>query len=398
MTSDPAESLPGEDRPLAGILVLDFSQYLAGPVAALRLGDLGARVIKIERPSTGDSGRQLAFANMEVDGDALSFHIMNRGKESFAADLKDPQDLALVRQLVERADVLIENFRPGVMKRIGLDYESVRDLNPGIVYASATGYGSAGPWKAEPGQDLLAQARSGLPWMNGTHGDPPIPVGLAIADVLTASHITAGVLACLTRRSRTGAGGLVETSLLESMIDLQFEAISAHLYDTSVVPVRGPSTSAHPYLGAPYGIYPTADGFLALAMNAVPRIGVLIGLSELTEYEDPATWFTERDKIAPALSAHLSSRTTQQWLDVLQPEDIWCAPVLTLPQLVRDEGFQAIDMTQRVRRDTSDGPIELDVTRIPIRIDGHLLRNDQGAPRLGEDTANIKDELLKEHQ
>ena len=133
--------------PLEGITVLDFSQFLAGPVAALRLADLGARVIKIERPGIGDIGRQLAFAGMTLDGDTLSFQVMNRGKESYAADLKAPDDLAAVRELVARADVIIQNFRPGVMERIGLDYESVRKLNPAIVYGSASGYGDDGPWK-----------------------------------------------------------------------------------------------------------------------------------------------------------------------------------------------------------------------------------------------------------
>lgn len=390
-----AEQLPADALPLSGMLVLDFSQFLAGPVAALRLADLGARVIKIERPGDGDNGRQLAFAGLQVDGDALSFHIMNRRKESFEADLKVAKDLDRVRQLIEQADVVIQNFRPGVMERIGLDYETVRGMNPRIVYASVTGYGSTGPWSSEPGQDLLAQARSGLPWLNGTRDDPPIPVGLAIADVLAANHLTAGVLACLTRRARTGLGGLVEASLLESMIDLQFEVISAHLYDRSVIPHRGPVNSAHAYLGAPYGIYPTADGYLALAMNAVPRIGALIGLDELSRYADPTSWLTQRDEIVPLLGHHLSQRTTQDWLDILQPEDIWCAPLLTLAELVQNEGFTAIDMTQRIRRDTVNGAVELDVTRIPLRIDGLPLRSAQGAPKLGADTMRITEELLR---
>src|SRR5690606_39029241 len=170
--------------PLEGILVLDFSQFLAGPVAALRLADLGARVIKIERPGVGDIGRTLAFAGRTIDGDTVSFHAMNRNKESVTADLKSASDLAYVKQLVARADVIIQNFRPGVMERIGLDYEAVRELNPTIVYASATGYGTEGPWRDRPGQDLLAQSISGLPWLNGSRDDGPVPVGLSIADHL----------------------------------------------------------------------------------------------------------------------------------------------------------------------------------------------------------------------
>ena len=392
----PTDSLPADALPLTGLLVVDFSQFLAGPVAALRLADLGARVIKVERPGVGDSGRHLNFADLEIDGDALTFHIMNRHKESFEANLKVAEDLGRVRQLIAHADVIIQNFRPGVMERIGLDYDTVRRTNPRVVYASVTGYGSAGPWSGEPGQDLLAQARSGLPWLNGTRDDPPTPVGLAIADVLTAGNLTAGILACLVRRATTGLGGLVETSLLEAMIDLQFEAISAHLYDRSVVPQRGPTNSAHAYLGAPYGIYRTSDGYLAVAMNAIPRIGELVGLQELCAYVNPSSWLTERDDIMPLLGRHLARRTTQAWLDILQPADIWCAPVLTLAELVQSEGFAAIDMTQRIERGAADGCVELEVTRLPIRIDGRPLRSAQGAPQLGADTNQIAAEFFGE--
>jgi CoA:oxalate CoA-transferase len=151
--------------PLDGLTVLEFAQYMAAPSAGLRLADLGARVIKIERPKTGEGGRQVAIKNLFVDGDSLVFHTINRNKESFAADLKIPEDLASVKQLIARADVLTHNFRPGVMEKIGLDWESVRQMNPRIVYGEVTGYGSEGPWKDKPGQDLLLQSLSGLTWL-----------------------------------------------------------------------------------------------------------------------------------------------------------------------------------------------------------------------------------------
>jgi crotonobetainyl-CoA:carnitine CoA-transferase CaiB-like acyl-CoA transferase len=380
--------------PLEGFLVLDFSQFLAGPVAALRLADLGARVIKIERPGIGDIGRQLAFAGMTLDGDTLSFQIMNRGKESFAADLKNAPDLAAVRELVARADVLIQNFRPGVMERIGLDYESVRALNPRLVYGSVSGYGPDGPWRDIPGQDLLAQSISGLPWLNGSREEGPVPVGLSVADLLASCHLAEGITALLLRRERTGEGGLVETSLLEAMLDLQFELISAHLNDPSVVVERGGPHGANAFLAAPYGVYPTADGYLALAMNPVPRVGRLIGLEALDAFEDPDTWWSERERIEDLLAAHLATRPTQAWLDVLQPADVWCAPVLTLPELVAHEGFRALGMDQEVHRAGEDGgDARLRTTRSPLRIDRVVLRDDRGAPRLGEHTAAIKGEF-----
>lgn len=382
------------DLPLDGILILDFSQFLAGPVAAMRLADLGARVIKIERPNVGDIGRTLAFAGLETDGDTLSFHIMNRNKESFAADLKSSESLVEVWKLVEKADVIIQNFRPGVIERLGLGYEDVKKVNPKIIYASATGYGSTGPFKDRPGQDLLAQSISGLPWLNGSAGDPPIPVGLALADIFTSTHIAHGVTALLLRRERTGQGGLVESSLLEAMLDLQFELISANLFDPNVIVKRGAGNSAHAFLPAPYGLYETQDGYLAIAMTPIPHLGELLGV-DLSAYADPKSWWSEQAVITKALSAKLKLQITEHWLSILDAADIWCAPVLTLPELVAHEGFAALDMTQETMRTGLDGVSEISVwtTRSPMRIDGRPIKSRKGAPHVGEDTAKIRAEF-----
>src|SRR5688500_7398390 len=176
-------------KPLENLLVLDFSQFLAGPAASMRLADLGARVIKIERPGTGDICRQLYISNLGVEGESTLFHSINRNKQGYAADLKNPADLEKVRNLIARADVMIENFRPGVMEKLGLGYEAVRALNPRLVYGTVTGYGSEGPWVGKPGQDLLAQSMSGLTWLSGDDGESPVPMGLAIADLTTSAHL-----------------------------------------------------------------------------------------------------------------------------------------------------------------------------------------------------------------
>ena len=386
-------SLKRSQLPLNGILVLDFSQFLAGPVAAMRLGDLGARVIKVERPGTGDIGRTLAFAGLEKDGDTLSFHIMNRNKESYAADLKDSDGLKEVRELVKRADVIIQNFRPGVIERLGLGYEEVKKINPKIIYGSATGYGTEGPLKDRPGQDLLAQSLSGLPWLSGRAGDPPIPVGLALADIFTSTHLASGVIALLLRRERTGVGGVIETSLLESMLDLQFELISANLFDPNVVVNRGTGNSAHAFLPAPYGLYETTNGYLAIAMTPIPALGLLLDL-DLAEYEDPKSWWINQEVIMKELSAKLEENSTEHWLAILDAADIWCAPVLTLPELVSHEGFTAIDMTQRTERTGRDGSeISIPTTRSPVRIDGKTIKHSKGAPHVGEDTEKIRKEF-----
>ena len=382
----------GSDLPLHGVLVLDFSQFLAGPVAAMRLADLGARVIKIERPGVGDIGRTLAFAGLESDGDTLSFHMMNRNKESFAADLKNSENLQEVWKLVEKADVIIQNFRPGVIERLGLGYEDVKKRNPRIIYGSATGYGSTGPFKDRPGQDLLAQSISGLPWLNGKAGDPPVPVGLAVADIFTSTHLAHGITALLLRRERTGKGGLVESSLLESMLDLQFELITAHLFDPQVIVKRG--SGAHAFLPAPYGIYQTSTGYMAIAMTPIPELGKLLEL-DLDMYADPKSWWSEQEKITKTLSSRLSTNTTEHWLEILDAADIWCAPVLTLPELVAHEGFKELDMTQNVTRKSVDGAnsVEIKTTRSPIRIDGHAIKSSKGAPHVGEDTVKIRQEF-----
>ena len=304
-------------RPLEGLLVLDFSQFLAGPSAAMRLADLGARVIKVEKPRTGDIGRQLYISNLALDGDSTLFHSINRNKQSYAADLKNADDLARVKKLVSRADMLIQNFRPGVMDRLGLGWEIVREMNPKLVYAIVTGYSTKGPWVGKPGQDLLAQALSGLPWLNGNADQPPMPFGLSVSDLSASAHLVQGILAALVRRGITGKGALVEVSLLESILDLQFEVTTTFLNDGGKPPARSRVNNGHAYLGAPYGIYATADGYLALAMGSIPRLGELLELPALGVYTDPKSWFDARDEIKALIAEHLRVKPTKHWLDRL---------------------------------------------------------------------------------
>ena len=378
-------------KPLEGLLVLDFAQFLAGPSAALRLADLGARVIKIERPGAGELGRHLYISNLELDGDSTLFHSINRNKQSFAADLKSPADFAAVRRLVERADVLIQNFRPGVMEKIGMPYNVVKGWNAKLVYASITGYGQKGPWRDKPGQDLLAQSLSGLAWLSGDATQGPVPMGLSVADMFTAAHCVQGILACLVRRGVTGQGGLVEVSLMESVVDLQFEVVTTHLNDGGKLPQRSAVNNGHAYLGAPYGIYQTADGYLAVAMGSVVRLGELISCPPLTAFADPKTWFTRRDEIKAELARHLKMQTTAHWLSILEPADIWCADVLTWPRLMAHEGFKVLDLVQKVSR--ANGA-SLDTTRCPIRVDGNILTSPVGAPKVGEHNEVLRKEFL----
>lgn len=381
-------------KPLSGLLIVDFSQFLAGPSASLRLADLGARVIKIERPGVGDLCRQLYISNLSLDGDSTLFHSINRNKQSFAADLKNPDDLARVRKLLTHADVMIQNFRPGVIEKIGLGYEAVRALNLRLVYGEVTGYGNVGPWRDKPGQDLLVQSLSGLPYLNGDAAQPPVPFGLAVADMMAGAHLVQGILAALLRRSNSDVGGKVEVSLLESILDLQFEVLTTYLNDGGKPPVRSAVNNAHAYLGAPYGVYATADGYLALAMGSVARLGELLECPALTTYTDPASLFDQRDEIKSVLVDHLKRETTGHWLARLEPADVWCSDVLTWDRLFAHEAFQALRMIQNVDgRPGSASSLAMRTTRCPIRIDGELLTSSVAAPRIGEHTRAIADEF-----
>ncbi len=365
--------------PLAGVRVLDFSQFLAGPVCAMRLADMGAEVIKVERPEGGDLCRSLAVADQWIGDDSLLFHTINRGKKSVAADLKDAGDLAQVKALLATADVMIHNFRPGVMERIGLGHADVKPLNPRLIYGVVSGYGTSGPWRDLPGQDLLVQARSGMAWLSGSQDDAPIPIGVSVTDIAAGMHLAQGILAALFRQARTGAGGLVEVSLLASAMDLQFEQFTSFLntHDRAQPP-RSAVSGANVHATAPYGIYATSDGHIAIAMTPIARLGDLLSLDRLAPYHDPDLAYRHRDQIKAILRDHLVTGPTDRWIGLLEPAGIWCAKVLDYPALMESGALDALDVVQTV------GGIA--TTTCPIRFDGAVLHNPTAAPALGAHT------------
>jgi len=355
----------------------------------LRLGDLGARVIKIERPDGGDLCRRLYLSDTELGGDSTLFHAINRGKESFAADFKSAEGLAAIKKLIARADIVIQNFRPGVIERLGLDYEKARAINPRIVYASITGYGDEGPWRTLPGQDLLAQARSGVMWLNGDEEQGPVPFGLAVADLLAGNAIVQGVLAGLVRSRTSGRGAHIQTSLLEALVDFQFEVLATHLNDGGRMPKRSNYRNAHAYLSAPYGVYRTADSWLALAMTPLIKLAPLLEMPELANLPADAP-FLQRDSIKRQIAEKMATRTSADWLARLQPHDIWCSEVLNWSELFTSENFRLLDMVQELQRD--DG-VSIRTMRSPIRVNGHRGRSNRAAPRIGENTEALRAEF-----
>ncbi|WP_231756946.1 CaiB/BaiF CoA transferase family protein [Microbulbifer elongatus] len=382
------------DGPLKGTLVLDFSQFLSGPSAALRLADLGARVIKIERPEGGDDCRNLYLSDCVLDGESTLFHAINRDKESYCADLKNPAHREDIHALIRRADILIANFRPGVMARLGLDYAAVKAINPNIVYGEITGYGTAGPWKDRPGQDLLLQALSGLTWLSGSKDDGPVAMGVPVADIFTGAQLVQGVLAALFAREFSGEGAHVEISMLEAMLDFQFEPLTILLHDQQQKIERAAVNGAHTLVAGAYGFYRTADGYIALSMGRVQDLAQLLDCPALLPYAAPGVAFKERDAIKQILADHLPSQTTSHWLSLLEPADIWCAEVLDWDQLLQHDGFTALDMLQSLPL-ASGTP--LTTSRCPIRLDGELLWGNQPAPNLGQHQAAI-DLALKNKQ
>ncbi len=380
---------------LEDILVIDFSQFLSGPSASLRLADMGAQVIKIEKPTIGDICRNLYVSDIMLEGESTIFHAINRNKESYVADLKDLDDVEKVKILLANADVMMHNFRPGVMERLGLDYKTVKEINPSIVYAEISGFGDEGPWRNLPGQDLLLQASSGLAWLSNDSNEHPTPMGVAVVDIMAGTHIAQGILACLYKRAISGRGALVQVSMFESILDFQFETLTCFYNDNLQLPERSEVNSAHPYIAAPYGIYNTKDGYLALAMCDILQLGSLIGCEQLLQFNESDAWFSKRDEIKKILAEHLLNKSAKDWLAILESADIWCAPVLDYDRLIQQEGYKVLNMEVEVK--TTSG-LTVKTTRCPIRVDGNILTSAIGAPQLGEHNEKIEKQFNIERQ
>ena len=373
-------------KPLDKILIVDFSQFLSGPSATLRLADFGAEIIKIEKPLTGDISRQLYVSNVVIEGQSSLFHAINRNKKSFTADLKNERDMQQIKKIIAAADIMVHNYRPGVVERLGLDYQSVKRINNKIIYADISGYGNEGVWKEEPGQDLLVQAVSGLAWLTDADTTGPVPMGVSVTDILAGTYLTQGILAALYQRTITGEGSSIQVNMLECSLDFQFEVFTTFLNDGNQLPQRSAINPAHAYVAAPYGIYATSDGYIALAMGKIPFIGELINCQSLLHYQQ-TEWFTKRDEIKKVLGAHLITNTTAYWLSKLEPADIWCAGVLNYEQLREQEAYKILDMEQEVV--TLNGTM-VTTTRCPIKVNEEVFKNNTAAPMLGQHNTEIQ--------
>ena len=319
--------------PLGGLLVADFSRVLAGPYATMLLADLGADVVKVEGPPTGDDTR--AWTPPEHDGVSTYYLGVNRGKRSIVLDLRDESDVALARELARRADVLIENFKPRGMAKFGLDFESVRRDNPGVVYASISGFGS-GPGAELPGYDVVVQAMSGLMSITGSPDGPGYRAGISVFDVMAGNHAVIGILAALRHRDATGEGQHVEVNLLSSALTGLVNHSSAWVAG-GVVPFR--MGNAHPSV-FPYEPFPTADhDLVVIAANdrQFQRLCAALTIPEVAEdprFRHNGDRTRNRDQLRPLLEEQLARRTADEWFELLTEAGIPCGPINTI-----DGGF-----------------------------------------------------------
>ncbi|WP_417361276.1 CaiB/BaiF CoA transferase family protein [Galbibacter sp.] len=375
-------------KPLDGILVLEFCQYLSGPSAGLRLADMGARVIKIENPNKGDLCRILPIKDQWVGDNSLLFHTINRNKESYIANLKSDTELESVKKLIAKADVLIHNFRPGVMEKLGLGFDQLDAVNSRLVYAEISGYGSHGPWAKKPGQDLLLQAMSGLMYASGDDQDAPTPFGLAIGDMLCGAQVVQAVLAGLLYRNRKNKAVKVQVSLLESLIDFQFELFTTY-FTSGKLPQRSAKNNAHSLLAAPYGIYQTKDSYIALAMIPLEDLKITLNCAGLMAY-DQSMAFSKRDEIKAVLAIFFKHETAGFWMEKFLREGIWATELKNWKTLKKEEGYKQMELEQLIEI-AKDRTIK--TNRCPIRIDGAVLWGASPAPELGQHTDQIQKEF-----
>lgn len=373
---------------LQGYRVIDCSIAMAGPFAAQRLGDLGADVIKVE-PTAGEWQRFAAAGGAKGNQVNVSFLSLNRNKRSLAVDLKSDGGRTLVRELIAGADVFLQNYRPGVAARLGLDYETLVEINPSLVYVSISGYGEDGPYRDRPGQDLILQAMSGAMLSAGRAGEPPTPAGQYLADAVTASTAFEGVLAALLHRERTGEGQLVTVNMLDALTTLQMQELSVYTVG-GVSQERGKEPNAHVYIRAPYGVFETADGYLALAFADLDTLGELFDDPSLRGLDAEEHGWTHRDELYATVAGHLKGRPTQAWLDLLLPAGVWVGPVYGYEDLVNDPQILHNGTFVEYEHRT-EGHVK--TPGFPYRFSKTPPRVDRGAPLVGEHTREILAEL-----
>ena len=377
-------------QPLAldGIRILDFTQMMLGPLCTQTLADMGADVLKIERPGKGEWIRAMPMIGQLVGGDSAAFHAFNRNKRSVTVDLKSPEGREALLEMSRHCDVVVENFRSGVMDRLGLGYADFKAANPRIIYASGSGWGSDSylAKKGMPGQDLLVQAMSGVMMNTGRRDDPPTNCGTPIADFAASQALAIGILGAVIARDRHGIGQRVETNLYQATLNAMAQENFA-VMNQGITLERSAAGIASAWNDVPYGPHPTADGWVAIAMCPLEKLAALLGdpgLAEMDPWED-------RDAAKLRIDQSTGKLTTAELLDRLGGADVWCAPVRSSDEALQDARTQEphrlveMDHPKAGRITTIANPISLSETPVTLR---------QVPPQVGEHTDEVIGEVL----
>ena len=377
---------------LDGVRIVDLTQVMAGPFCTMLLADLGADVIKVEPPG-GDLSRSMGGRRLHMKGkDHAPFIALNRNKRSIVLDLKLPADRDHCLAMLDDADVLVENFRPGVAERLGMGFETVATRNPRLIYASISGFGLAGPWADRPGFDLIAQGMAGVMSVTGTADGNPVKCGIPISDLAAGLYAANGIQAALLAREKTGRGQRVETSLFEAALGLSVWEATEY-WATGEAPQ--PLGSAH-RLSAPYQAFRASDGFLTIAALTRPhweklcQVLDLAGLALDPRYVSNADRLANQESLVTEIERALSSRTVDEWVDRLLAEGIPCGPILDYAQVFDSPHTAARRMVEVVDHPV-DGPVR--TLGIPVKLSDTPASVRQSPPLLGEHTANVLDAI-----
>jgi len=379
------------EQPLSGIRVLDLSRILAGPYATMMLGDLGAEVIKVERPGTGDDTR--TWGPPFLGGESAYYLCCNRNKKSIVIDLKSPAGVEVVRELAKVSDVLVENFTPGIMKKLGLDYETLRKENPRLIYCSITAYGPDGPYKDRPGYDMVLSAVGGLMWITGEEGRDPVKVGVAITDVVTGVHTSGAIMASLLWRERSGKGQLVDLSLLDTQVASLANIASSYLVGGKEAQRWG---TAHESI-VPYQVYPTKDRAIAIAVANQKMWRNFCALAGKPEWTDDPRFKTNpkrvehRHVLVPLVAEVMATRGCDEWVRLLVDAAIPCGPVNNMESLFSDPQLLHRGMIAEVPHPTID---KLRLVGIPVKYSETPGTIRMPPPLLGEHTDEILRDVL----
>ena len=378
--------------PLEGVRVLDLTRVLAGPYCTMMLGDLGADVIKVERPGAGDDVRAWGppFA---PGGESAYFLFVNRNKRSVTVDLKHPRGRDLVRDLVRRADVLVENFKTGTMDEMGIGYDMLRQVSPGLIYCSITGFGMTGPYRDLPGYDLIAQAMGGIMSITGDVEGEPMKVGVPIVDITTGMLSAVSILAALRVKEATGQGQRIDMALLDSQIAWLGNVAGNYLVGGQPARRLG---NAHPNI-TPYEVFPTRDGYVTLAVGNESQWRRFCQVAEAPHVaEDPlfrtnADRVRNREALVPVMNEVMRRHTSQEWMDLLRKDEIPCGPIQTVERALNDPGVLARGMVVEAQHPTA-GPVKLVAS--PLKLMGTPPEVRLPPPTLGQHTEEVLRDVL----